>query len=74
MRLGFICALFMGAAIAIPHGGAQEGMQKPTSSSASMSMSVPMNRASSTTHTTHTTPTASMEAQKRMLPYEYELL
>ncbi|KAJ5995959.1 hypothetical protein N7522_007619 [Penicillium canescens] len=75
MRLGFICALFMGAAIAIPHGGAQEllqhqkGMQKPTSSSASMSMSVPMKRASSTTHTTHTTPTASMEAQKRMLPF-----
>ncbi|KAJ6080519.1 hypothetical protein N7467_010272 [Penicillium canescens] len=77
MRLGFICALFMGAAIAIPHGGAQEhqkGMQQPTSSSASMSMSVPMKRASSTTHTTPTTPTASMEAQKRMLPYEYELL
>jgi hypothetical protein len=24
MRLGFICALFMGAAIAIPHRGAQE--------------------------------------------------
>jgi mannitol/fructose-specific phosphotransferase system IIA component len=24
MRLGIICALFMGAAIAIPHGGAQE--------------------------------------------------
>ncbi|KAJ6139285.1 hypothetical protein N7471_005771 [Penicillium samsonianum] len=73
MRLSIICALFVGAVIAIPHGAQEheQRVQQSTTASASMSSTMPMKRATSTTSAT---PSASMEAQKRMLPYEYEIL
>ncbi|CAI7643761.1 unnamed protein product [Penicillium discolor] len=68
MRLQLICTLFMGTVIAIPYGG-QEDAQQPTT--LTMSASTPIKRA---TTTARMPSSPSLDAQKRMLPYEYEFL
>ncbi|KAJ6148826.1 hypothetical protein N7471_000025 [Penicillium samsonianum] len=71
MRLQLICTLFMGTVIAVPYGGQEyrKGAQRPTT--LTMSGSTPIKGA---TTTARTPPYPSLDAQKRMLPYEYELL
>ncbi|KAJ5448547.1 hypothetical protein N7445_003368 [Penicillium cf. griseofulvum] len=73
MRLQLICMMFIGTVIAIPYG-AQEYRQDVKQSTTlttpiPMSAFAPIKRAMEIARTP-----SSIDAQKRMLPYEYEFL
>ncbi|KXG53333.1 uncharacterized protein PGRI_003830 [Penicillium griseofulvum] len=73
MRLQFIYTLLFGTAIAIPYGGQEyrQDMKQPTTLTTPIPMSAfaPIKRAIEIARTP-----SRMDAQKRMLPYEYEFL
>ncbi|KAJ5823745.1 hypothetical protein N7447_006085 [Penicillium robsamsonii] len=70
MRLQWICTLFIGTVIAIPYGSQEDAeqpatltMPKPMSAFAPIKRAIEISRGP-----------RSLDAQKRMLPYEYEFL
>ncbi|KAJ5961402.1 hypothetical protein N7501_006343 [Penicillium viridicatum] len=71
MRLQLICTLFMGTVIAIPYGDREYRKDAHQPITLTMSASTPIKRA---TTNARTPPSPSLDAQKRMLPYEHESL
>ncbi|KAJ5374447.1 hypothetical protein N7517_006453 [Penicillium concentricum] len=73
MRLQWICTLFIGTVIAIPYGGQEyrEDVKQPSTLTMPKPMSAfaPIKRAIEISRGPR-----SVDAQKRMLPYEYEFL